>query len=73
VAGALLRKNVAPDRAVRLLGVSGSSLMGSGWQESLFEIDERRSLEKLYRGIDHLRDKYGESAIGAATPRAKTR
>jgi len=73
VAGDLLRRNLSPDRAVRLLGVSASSLLSTGWQESLFDVDERRSLEKLYRGIDRLRDKYGDSAIGAATPRTRTR
>lgn len=73
VAGDLLRKNLSPDRAVRLLGVSTGALLSTGWQESLFEIDARRSLEKLYRGIDRLRDKYGEDAIGAATPRGRTR
>jgi hypothetical protein len=30
-------------------------------------------LEKLYRVIDRLREKYGEGAIGAATPRTRTR
>jgi len=73
VAGDLLGKNLSPNRAVRLLGVSASALLNAGWQESLFDIDERRSMEKLYRGIDRLRDKYGEGAIGAATPRDKTR
>ncbi|HEY3305341.1 MAG TPA: DNA polymerase IV [Candidatus Binatia bacterium] len=73
VAGDLLNRNLSPDRPVRLLGVSASSLLSTGWQESLFDVDERRSLEKLYRGIDRLRDKYGEDAIGAATPRNKTR
>jgi DNA polymerase IV len=73
VASDLLRKNLSPGRAVRLLGVSASALLNSGWQESLFDVDERRSLEKLYRGIDRLRDKYGEDTIGAATPRGRTR
>ena len=69
----LLGKNLAPGRAVRLLGVSASALSGGGWQESLFDAPERRSLEKLYRGIDKLREKYGEETIGAATPRTRTR
>ena len=73
VAGDLLSRNLSSDRAVRLLGVSASALLSAGWQESLFDVDERRSLEKLYRGIDRLREKYGEAAIGAATPRNKTR
>jgi DNA polymerase-4 len=69
----LLKKNLAPARAVRLLGVSASALLSEGWQESLFELPERRSLENLYRGIDKLREKYGEKTIGAATPRNRTR
>ena len=73
VAGDLLNKNLSPGRPVRLLGVNASSLLSTGWQESLFDSPERRSLEKLYRGIDRLRDKYGDSAIGAATPRTRTR
>jgi DNA polymerase-4 len=73
VAGDLLNKNLSPDRPVRLLGVSASALLSAGWQESLFDVNKRRSLEKLYRGIDRLRDKYGEGTIGAATPRHKTR
>jgi hypothetical protein len=31
------------------------------------------SLEKLYRGIDKLRETYGQGAIGAATPRNRAR
>src|SRR6478672_2181647 len=56
----LLRKNVAAGRAVRLLGVSASALQKTGWQEPLLDRDRRRSLEKLYRGIDVLRSKYGD-------------
>lgn len=67
----LLEKNLAAGRAVRLLGVSASALSSGGWQESLFDGERRRSLEKLYRGIDRLRDKYGESAIGAAARRTR--
>lgn len=62
----LLRKNLTPGGSVRLLGVSASSLRSSGWQESMFEIQKRRSWEKLYHGIDRVRDKYGEEAIGVA-------
>ena len=65
----LLRQNVAKSRAVRLLGVSASALQSSGWQEPLFNREKRKSWEKLYRGIDDLRRKYGDEAIGAATPR----
>jgi DNA polymerase-4 len=65
----LLQQNLAQDRAVRLLGVSASALQSSGWQESLLDRDKRTSWDKLYQGIDHLRDKYGNDAIGAAGPR----
>jgi DNA polymerase-4 len=65
----LLQQHLAPDRAVRLLGVSASALQSSGWQESLLDRDKRSSWDKLYQGIDHLRDKYGDDAIGAAGPR----
>jgi DNA polymerase IV len=65
----LLQQNLAQDRAVRLLGISASALQSSGWQESLLDRDKRSSWDKLYQGIDHLREKYGDDAIGAAGPR----
>jgi DNA polymerase-4 len=72
VASNLLRQNVTQGRAVRLLGVSASALQTSGWQEPLLARNQRQSWEKLYRSIDELREKYGENAIGAATPRGRT-
>jgi len=68
----LLRRNLTAGRTVRLLGVSASALQSSGWQEPLFTREKRKSWEKLYRGIDDLRHKYGEDAIGAAKPRSRT-
>jgi DNA polymerase-4 len=68
----LLRQNVAQGRAVRLLGVNASALQSSGWQEPLLNRDKRKSFERLYKGIDDLRHKYGEDAVGAATPRNRT-
>jgi DNA polymerase IV len=65
----LLQQNLAQNRLVRLLGVSASALQSSGWQESLLDRDKRSSWDKLYQGIDHLREKYGDDAIGAAGPR----
>jgi DNA polymerase-4 len=65
----LLRKNASPGRVVRLLGVSASALQSSGWQEPLLNREKRNAYEQLYKGIDDLRRKYGENAIGAATPR----
>jgi len=72
VASVLLRQNLARGRAVRLLGLSASALQSSGWQEPLFDRDQRRSFEQLYKGIDDLRKKYGEEVIGAATPRRRS-
>jgi hypothetical protein len=57
---------------VRLLGVSASALQTSGWQEPLLNGERRKSFERLYSGIDKLRRKYGEEAIGAATPRKRS-
>jgi DNA polymerase IV len=68
----LLRQNISRGRAVRLLGVSASALQTTGWQEPLLNRDKRNSFAALYKGIDELRRKYGEDAIGAATPRHKT-
>ena len=72
VVSELLRQNISRGRAVRLIGVSASALQTAGWQEPLLNRDKRRSLTELYKGIDELRRKYGEDAIGAATPRNKT-
>jgi DNA polymerase IV len=68
----LLRKNLTRGRTVRLLGVSASALQSSGWQEPLLNRDQRRSFERLYKGIDDLRRKYGEDLIGAATRRNRS-
>lgn len=70
---ALLRENIARGRSVRLLGVSASALQQSGWQEPLFNLDRRQSLERLYKGIDELRRKYGDESIGAASTRERDR
>lgn len=68
----LLKKNIAIGRAVRLLGVSASALPSSGWQEPLLNRDKRKSLEKLYQGIDNLREKYGADTVSAATTRKRS-
>ncbi len=72
VASDLLRHNVGHGRAVRLLGVSASALQSTGWQEPLLDREQRGAMEKLYKGIDQLRQKYGEDTIGAATPRKRS-
>ena len=71
IASTLVIGNVAARRAVRLLGLTASALQRSGWQEPLLERERRAALEKLYQGIDELRLKYGEDAVGAATPRQR--
>ena len=68
----LLRQNLTQGTAVRLLGVSASALQSSGWQEPLLNRDKRQSFERLYKGIDDLRHKYGENSIGAATRRQRS-
>ncbi len=68
----LLAQNVSRGRAVRLLGVSASALQTSGWQEPLLENEERRSLERLYTGIDQLRAKYGQATIGSAAGKTRS-
>ena len=65
----LLRQNASPGRRVRLLGVSATALQSSGWQQPLLNRDKRNAYERLYKGLDNLRKKYGEDSIGAATPR----
>jgi DNA polymerase-4 len=73
VARELLRKNLAQGAAVRLLGVSTSGLQSTGWQDSILNFQKRNSLEKLYQGIDQLRDRFGEEAITTGLARARTR
>ena len=73
VARDLLKKNLSRAGSVRLLGVITSSLQNSGWQESMFDIQKRRSWEKLYRGIDRLRHKYGEEVVCVATRHTRTK
>jgi DNA polymerase-4 len=68
----LLHRNLGKGSAVRLLGVSASALQSSGWQEPLLNRDQRQSLERLYKGIDRLRQKFGADAIGAASARKRS-
>lgn len=68
----LLRKNVSAGAPVRLLGVSASGLETSGWQESIFDFEKRSSMQKLYQGIDELRQKYGDEAIAIGNQRNKS-
>ena len=68
----LLRRNISGGKSVRLLGVSASALQTAGWQEPLLNRDKRKSMAELYKGIDEMRRKYGDAAVGAATPRHKS-
>jgi len=69
----LLRQNVSAGKKVRLLGVSASALSAHGWQQPLFDFQKRLSWERLYHGIDLLREKYGDRAIASGTGWTKTR
>ncbi len=68
VARHLLKNNLTRGAWIRLLGVSASNLQSTGWQESIFDHQKRKSMEKLYQGIDQIREKYGDEAIGTAKP-----
>lgn len=63
VACELLTGNLAPGRPVRLLGISTSGITTEGWQDSIFDYRERASMDKLYKGIDKLQDKYGKGTV----------
>jgi DNA polymerase-4 len=59
----LMQKAMTADRqAIRLVGISVSSLSEPGKQLSLINNTEQR-LEKLNRAVDRIRDKYGFTAI----------
>lgn len=73
VARHLLKKNITRGGSIRLLGVSASNLQSKGWQESIFDHGKRKTLERLYRGIDQIREKYGDEAIGTAKPQKSGR
>lgn len=72
VVSELLRQHLLKGSAVRLLGVTAGALQSSGWQELLLSGRQRKSWEKLYRGIDQLRQKYGADAIGSAAARNRS-
>ena len=52
-----------PKRKVRLLGVALSQFSHGGQQLDLLEADRRKKLEMLTKAADHLRDKFGFSAV----------
>ncbi|PKQ63795.1 DNA polymerase IV [Labilibaculum filiforme] len=49
---------------IRLIGVSFSNLVGGTYQIRLFEDSEK--LIKLYQAMDHVRNRYGQSAVKRA-------
>ena len=59
----LFRDNWKPGRPVRLLGVHASSFAHEEGQLDLLEGDRQRRWRQALSAADHLRDKYGESAV----------
>jgi hypothetical protein len=58
--------NWKPGAAVRLLGVQASNFESGSIQLDLLEPSEDQRWQKALAAADHLRDKFGESAIGLA-------
>jgi hypothetical protein len=59
----LFRDNWTAGRPVRLLGVHASSFAHEEGQLDLLEGDKQRRWRQALSAADHLRDKYGESAV----------
>jgi DNA polymerase IV len=62
----LLFDNWKRDAPVRLLGVQASNFESSPEQLDLLEPSQQQRWQKALAAADHLRDKFGESAIGLA-------
>jgi len=60
----LFHKLYKKGRPIRLLGVRLSELTNHATQGSLFDDAEKKS--NLYKAIDHVKDKYGRSALQKA-------
>jgi hypothetical protein len=58
--------NWRPGAPVRLLGVQASNFDSSSGQLDLLEPSQQARWQKALAAADHLRDKFGESAIGLA-------
>ena len=72
----LFRNNWQRGRRVRLLGVHASSFAHEEGQLDLLEGDKQRRWRQALSAADHLRDKYGESAVelgGALNARFRER
>jgi len=72
----LFRKTWTRRLKIRLIGVSLSNLVGSGWQPELpfgglrtmpMSGASRARFKRLYAGIDRIREKYGDGAISQGT------
>jgi DNA polymerase IV len=72
----LFRNNWQRGRPIRLLGVHASSFAHEEGQLDLLEADKQRRWRQALAAADHLRDKYGESAVelgGALNARFRER
>jgi DNA polymerase IV len=58
--------NWKPGRPVRLLGVQASNFEPGSIQLDLLEPSPQQRWQKALAAADHLRDKFGEAAIGLA-------
>ena len=63
----LFRKNWRRGQMVRLLGVQVSSLEPTEGQMDLLESEKQTRWRKALGAVDHLRDKFGESAVSLAS------
>lgn len=59
----LFRENWKPGQLIRLLGVHASSFAHDEGQLDLLEGDKQRRWRQALSAADHLRDKYGETAV----------
>jgi len=62
----LFRQNWSPGALVRLLGVQASNFEPGTAQFDLLEPAPHQRWERALKAADHLRDRFGESAIGLA-------
>ncbi|MCX6339141.1 MAG: DNA polymerase IV [Candidatus Aureabacteria bacterium] len=68
VATRLFRKTWTRRLRIRLIGVSLSNFVGSGWQPSLLPGGgDRGRFKRLYAGVDRIKEKYGDGAITTGT------
>jgi len=63
----LFLDNWKPGAPVRLLGVQASNFEAGPSQLDLLESGRQQRLQRAIKAADHLRDKFGEAAIGLAT------